>query len=519
MSRNIFNTVQMTRPGRSTFDLSHDVKMTGNPNRLIPTLALECVPGDVMHLACESLLRFQPLIAPIMHRTDVTMHYFFVPNRLVWDNWDKFISNQKDPTLVPAHPFIETGPVALSPNMAYSRLMDYMGIPDPEASLNPVYPAWAQNENISALPFAAYQMIYNEYYRDENLVPEVDFQLTDGDNSANAALNILRFRAWRPDYFTKALPFAQKGDPVQIPIELPPVPIASNTADTGPSIWNVTDAGGVYAANVHNAEILPTPGDIPPDYLYAQTDTIEGAETNVTDLRTAIQIQSWLEKLARSGTRFKEFLEGVFGVRSQDYRLQRPEYITGTKSPVSISTTFATATTTEAPQGNMSGNAVSTTNGGYGKYFCHEHGWIIGIMSVMPVPAYQQGIERSFKKINDPFQYFFPDFEHIGEQEVKVHEIFAGTANSEDTFGYDPRYAEYKYKPARVAGQMRTSLAHWHWGRIFSAEPTLTQAFIESSPDNRIFAVEDEDVDKLIMHVMHKIRATRPMSFYGSPHI
>jgi hypothetical protein len=506
---NIFNSVQVQKPKKNVFDLTHDVKLSGKMGNLIPVLVNECVPGDTFQLGCDSLIRFAPLTAPVMHRMDVSVHYFFVPNRIVWDNWEKFITDANTQHVLP---YLTTD--VLEPqyqNQWTSNLpkfADYMGVP-PIAN-------GQTNVQINALPFAAYQAIYNEYYRDQNLIPEVDYKLNDGDN-ANGWNNVnkwyrMRNRAWEHDYFTASLPFAQKGTAVDIPIgqieDNVPVNVyrANDVTLTGNPI-NIT----VDGVNVNQP-------NIPPDTLWAETEGLDVGATTINDLRRAFRLQEWLEKNARGGTRYIENILMHFGVRSSDKRLQRPEYITGVKTPVVISEVLnTTGENAGLPQGNMAGHGVAVSTGKYGTYFCEEHGYIIGIMSVMPKTAYQQGIPKTYLK-NDPLDFFWPSFAHIGEQPVTNNEIYAYTATGNETFGYVPRYAEYKFSPSRVAGDFRTTLDYWHLGRIFANQPALNQTFIECTPEqcDRIFAVQSEE-DYLYCHVLNKIRAVRPMPKFGTP--
>lgn len=510
--KNLFNSVKMTRPKNNVFDLSHDVKLSFNMGHLVPIMCLEAIPGDKFNISCESLLRFAPLVSPVMHRMDVTMHYYFVPNRILWPDWEKFITNSPAPPAFPTLNLNET---------TYTALADYLGLPIP-------IPAGSGGitEVISALPFAAYQAVFNEYYRDQNLQAPVDFHLVNGANDANSALTLLRRRAWEHDYFTSALPFAQKGAPVNLPLgTFNDVPVHSfpHLADTDLVINSANDTGIVeYQPSGDNKEIqIPlSPSDVPildGSDLYAKTSDLVSEATTVNDLRRAFRLQEWLEKNARGGTRYIENILAHFGVKSSDKRLQRPEYITGTKSPVVISEIVNTTGTDDLPQGNMAGHGISVTAGKYGNYYCEEHGHIIGIMSCMPKTAYQQGIPKHFLKTSDPFQYFWPSFANIGEQEVLNKEVYAYGALGGDTFGYVPRYAEYKFQQSRVAGDFRTSLDFWHLGRIFASQPFLNEAFIQCTPDDRIFAVVDPTVQKLYAHVYNKVRAVRPMPKFGNP--
>jgi len=506
MAKNIFNSIQLKKPKKNFFDLTHDVKLSANMGELTPILTLECVPGDKFDLGCESIIRFAPMVAPVMHRMDVTMHYFFVPNRILWPNWEKFITNNgpngTGETLVAPYLRPSSGWSTFDNNVL--QFLDYLGVPPIQSG--------GTTSKISALPMAAYQCIYNEYYRDQNLIAPVDYKLDDGDNDAKRSILLdMKKRAWEHDYFTSSLPFAQKGAAVDIPL-------AINNNDV-PVYWNdnltaantiTTDIGAVTIGN------LPMEGDVN-SALMAKTSDVSLQPTTINDLRRAFRLQEWLEKNARGGTRYIENILTHFGVRSSDKRLQRPEYITGVKSPVIVSEVLnTTGESSGLPQGNMAGHAISVSSGKSGSYYCEEHGYIIGIMSVMPKTAYQQGIPRTYLK-KDSLDYFWPTFANIGEQEVQKQELYAYTANAEDTFGYVPRYAEYKYMPSRVAGDFRNTLDYWHLGRIFATEPSLNETFVSANPTKRIFAVDDPEGDSLYCHVLNKIKAIRPMPKYGTP--
>ena len=525
MSTNgIFTKAKVSGIPRSTFDLSHDHKLSLNMGKLVPVHIQEALPGDKFTMTSEAMFRMQPMIAPIMQRIDIYMHHFFVPNRILWNNWETFITGGEDGTQTPALPLIAepANPINSTP----SSLANYLGLPQTNI-----------DTNISALPFAAYQRIFYDYYRDQNndaTTQKID--LVDGLQDAPTLINLqqLQDRAWEHDYFTSALPFEQRGPDVQLPfvieedaaVETYPyndanfggATISRNVTDGAPSVAG--DLGIDITGNIENTTTGIDQYIDPHGNLFADTEGL-GTSGTINDLRTAYALQKWLERNARGGARYTEQLFAHFRIRSQDARLQRPEYIGGSYANMTISEVLQTSQTDTTAQGNMSGHGIGVTSGKRCSYSCKEHGYMITILSIRPRTSYYQGIPKHFFKTNK-LDYYFPSFAHLGEQAIKNKELFFQTSQvsyNEGDFGYIPRYTEYRYLASRVSGDMASTLQYWHLGREFNplAPPVLNEDFIRCVPSLRIFAVVDPDVDHIIAHVYHKIFASRPLPRYGNP--
>lgn len=499
MSSKIFNQNRSARVKTSPFDLSHERKLSGNMGELIPVLLQEVVPGDKFNIDTQSMIRFAPMVAPVMHRINAYIHYFFVPNRILWEGWEKFITGDT-PSTVPSFRIADcsegTGVISIS------RLGDHMGIPTGTFA--------ATGQAVSQLPFRAYFQIWNDYYRDENLQDEIDIE--------NLTAEVLNFpllkRAWEKDYFTSALPWAQKGNPVTMDAKINYRDAADLTYGALPG----TPADTNQALTTTNADI---DGSVHMDdgTHSLRVDNIDSVEIEVEELRRATRLQRWLERNARSGSRYVEHLLAHWGIRSSDQRLQRAEYIGGGKSPVVISEVLNTTGTAELPQGNMAGHGINVGRTNKAYKFCEEHGWIIGIMSVIPEPTYQQGLHKMFQRQLN-LDFYYPEFAQLGEQEILQKELFfngSDITNDNYTFGYQSRFAEYKYQPSTVHGQFKNQLDFWHLGRKFGSMPNLNAEFIECNPDLRIFAVTDPTVEHMYIQLYHRITAIRPMPFFNDP--
>lgn len=519
-NKNLFTQIQLKKPNSNVFDLTHDFKFSANMGKLTPIMYMECVPGDKIQISAESLIRYSPLIAPVMHRMDATIHYFFVPFRLLWDDWETFITGSNevkpgggsDPT--PVHPKVFMDPS----NTQVGTLANYFGCPTVTVG--------SHTYDVSAFMFSAYSFIWNEYYRDQNVTPEINHKLVGGYNNDNPELFKYRSRAWEHDYFTSALPWAQAGPSVDIPLApFGDVPVKIQPPDDYPLPGSiVTNAGAQPNLTVPSG--FPDWTDVGnQSSMYAETSELGAQPTTINELRRAFRLQEWFEKNARAGRRYIESILAHFNVKSSDKRLQRPEYITGVKTPIIVSEVLNTTGQTVPlgdpdglPQGNMAGHAIGVTTGKAGSYFCEEHGCIIGIMSVMPKTAYYQGVPKMYQQF-DRYDYFWPEFANLGEQEVLSREIFADqvSADGAQTFGYVPRYSQYKFMNNRIAGQFQTTLDYWHLARKFATAPTLSQQFIEADPTTRVFAITDPNEDHLFIQVLNKVRAVRKMPFYGTP--
>lgn len=530
---------------RSRFDRNSSVKTSFNVGQVVPFYLDEVLPGDTFKIRTNKVVRLQTLITPMMDNLYLDTYYFFVPNRLVWSHWKEFNGENTESAWIPETTY--EVPQITSPatdGWVVGTLADYFGLP-----------TGVPNLSVSALPFRAYALVINEWFRDQNLqdplVIPVDDAGTAGVNTGNYVTDVAKgglpfVAAKYHDYFTSCLPAPQKGPDVTIPVSGGAnLPVVSLAETTSPSLS--TAAAQFYAPNSSNEykylyfNASSTPGgagasgnNVPitdlsnanngiPMNLWAVNDGEVSAAT-INQLRMAFQIQKLYERDARGGSRYIEILKSHFGVTSPDSRLQRPEYLGGNRVPIHINQVIQqSATDSTSPQGNVAGQSLTTdSNGDFTRSFT-EHGYVIGLMVVRYPHTYQQGIERHWSR-KTRFDYYWPVFANIGEQAVLNKEIYAqGSDTDDEVFGYQEAWADYRYKPSRVTGEMRSqyaqSLDSWHLADDYTTQPFLSASWIQedASTVDRVLAVTSEQANQVFCDVYVQNRTTRPMPMYSIP--
>lgn len=470
---------------RSKHSLSHYHLTSIDQGALVPIGHFEVLPGDTVQMSTSALVRAAPLVAPIMHPVHCRIHHFFVPYRLLWVDFEDFITGGPTGTNASTPPYKNPGGANGYANVTAGTLANYLGLP---------IGTYGNSLTVSALPFRAYNLIFNEWYRDQDLVSEVALSTASGldTTTPTALLNV----AWEKDYFTSARTTEQKGAAATVPVSQAPsvagsfrlqatnLPTAAgNVTSTGAGVMQVAGANAYY------------------DLAAA------GVTINIGDLRESLAIQRYREARLLYGSRYVEYLR-YLGVKSSDARLQRPEYLGGGKQTIQFSEVLQTAEGTN-PVGMMRGHGIGALRSNRWRRFFEEHGIVMSLMSVKPRTVYMQSADRSwFRTIKEDF--YQKELEHIGQQPVYNREVYSGHSAPAGVFGYQDRYDEYRRKESRVSGEFADTLKYWHMARDLSSEPTLNASFVTSTPTNRVYA--STTTDQLYVMAMHSIQARRMVS-------
>lgn len=495
---------------RSKFSLSHYRFQSLNMGDLVPCGLIEVLPGDTFQHATNMLVRVSPLVAPVMHPVHARIHHWYVPHRLVWEDWESFITGGEDGMDASVFPTMTLGNSA----QVVGSLSDYLGLPQVDGQV------------VSALPFRGYALIWNEWYRDQDLQEKVPIDIASGSDSTTNK-NLLQV-AWEKDYFTTARPWTQKGPQVTIPLSgnapIIGLGIVEGSAPTaGPKNVVETDRTTSYP-NYYQDQPNPTlvaranaSGVDAAPYIRADLDGVSAVAIN--DLRLAFALQRYEEARARYGSRYVEYLR-YLGVRSSDARLQRPEYLGGGKQTIQFSEVLQTAPTTageDSGVGNLKGHGIGALRSNRYRRFFEEHGYVFSFMSVKPRTVYSQSLNRTWlRRVKEDF--YQKELAHIGQQEIHNREVYAAHTVPDGVFGYQDRYDEYRRQESSVAGEFRDTLNYWHMAREFAADPVLNESFIKANPTNRVFA-DQTGSHTLYVMASHSIQARRIIAATGASFI
>lgn len=503
MLQQVDNSLLIPVPNKSYHNLDSETITTTKFGTLTPVFCMETVPGGSYDVSNETLCRFMPLSSPVMHKMTIKTHYFYVPYRLLWDNWENFIMGRKDPLtgLDPVHPFFRRDILysSLVNGKTRPELADYFGF-------TPATNFTAANFNLNPFCFSAYQMIFNWYYRHKAVKEENQYKLEDGEIAPldlEEIYGVLRTITFEDDYFTSCLPTPQEGAPVFI--------------DTDAQVYGSGIIGEIASKDTlgNNPGYRPIPNSVPNpndgvanDSLFARTRIL------VEEIRRAAKLQQYVE-LQNHAKTYIDFLKAHYNVDLQDYRLGIPEYITGFSQPVMISDV---TNQSDDFQGRITGQANSYATSKKETYYAREHGMIIGLAAVTYKSKYNHALPKIHTKTGR-FDYFTPIFDNLGEQEVKNIELASHHTRPNEVFGYVPRHHEYRSSFDMCTGEAKTTLAHWHLGRDYTVEVDLTDDFYDVQDDRRIFSYQNTDFDPIILQVYNNIRAQLPLGQVSHPQL
>lgn len=471
---------------RNKFSLSHYKLLTCDMGKLVPLTWYEALPGDTIQQASSALVRVSPLVAPVMHPVRVRIHHFFVPYRLIWSDWEDFITGGPDGDDASVPPY------RTSSGITAGTLFDYLGVP---------VGSYSPNLQFSALPLRAYQLIWNEYYRDQDLQTEADVGKASG---ADGSTTTIQSVCWEKDYFTSARDSEQKGTEVTIPI--------GDTADvvrkSNAAYWKAYQTGtdtleGTGDITVSTGNVTGPSGGISFDPMSGlEADLTAATGVNISDLRLALALQRYMEARSRYGSRYVEYLR-YLGVRSSDARMQKPEYLGGGRQIIQFSEVLDVGKTTI---GAMAGHGIAAMRTARFRRYFEEHGIVMSLLSVVPKSMYHQGLWRFFSRTVKE-DWFQKELAFIGDQAVRCDEIYANAADRDGVFGYQGRYDEYRSIPSFIHADFHTNLDEWHMARDFGSEPTLNSTFVACAPTTRIYA--STTYDPLYIMSNHSIQARR----------